>query len=109
MTTLFIHPHDPNYVRRITVVDSTHVKLAQVDEFGDDLASLVCHVGQFRSDDSPLGIAVQALIRDYKESLKPCETCGGKGEIKTAVYSHPTLPDGTERIEVCDNCLERQK
>lgn len=71
MTTLFIHPHDPNYVRRITVVDSTHVKLAQVDEFGDDLASLVCHVGQFRSDDSLLAIAVQALIRDYKKSLKP--------------------------------------
>ena len=67
MTTLFIHPHDPNYVRRITVVDSTHVKLAQVDEFGEELASLVCHVGQFGVNDKHLTVAVRALIREYKK------------------------------------------
>ena len=33
-----------------------------------------------------------------------CETCKGKGYIETAVYHHPTLPDGTERIEECDEC-----
>ena len=70
MTTLFIHPHDHNYVRRITVIDSTHVKLAQVDEFGDDLGSSAYHVGQFHGDESHLAIAVQALIRDYKKSLR---------------------------------------
>ena len=33
-----------------------------------------------------------------------CETCKGKKYIKTTVYHHPTLPDGTERIEECDEC-----
>jgi DnaJ-class molecular chaperone len=33
-----------------------------------------------------------------------CETCNGKGYIHTAVYHHPTIPDGTERVEVCDEC-----
>ena len=25
-----------------------------------------------------------------------CETCNGKGYIHTAVYHHPTIPDGTD-------------
>jgi len=70
MTTLFIHPHDNSYVRRITVVDSTHVKLSQLDEFGDEFGSIVCHVGQFGVNDKQLTIAVRALIRDYKLQLK---------------------------------------
>lgn len=36
----------------------------------------------------------------------PCETCNGKGYVHTVVYSHPTLPDGTERVEVCDECID---
>ena len=37
-------------------------------------------------------------------NMNTCETCKGKMYIKTTVYSHPTLPDGTERIEECDEC-----
>jgi hypothetical protein len=70
MTTLFIHPHDPSYVRRITAVDVTHVKLSQLDEFGDEFGSIVFHVGQFGVNDKHLTIAVRALIRDYKLQLK---------------------------------------
>ncbi len=33
-----------------------------------------------------------------------CLSCKGEGYVLTAVYSHPTIPDGTERYEVCDEC-----
>ena len=36
-----------------------------------------------------------------------CETCKGNGYIHTAVYSHPTIADGTERVEVCDECKHK--
>ncbi len=38
-----------------------------------------------------------------------CETCNGKGYIQTAVYSHPTIPDGTKCYEICDECKHNDK
>ena len=35
---------------------------------------------------------------------KDCKVCKGEGYVLTAVYSHPTIPAGTERVEVCDEC-----
>ena len=32
---------------------------------------------------------------------KDCPTCKGE-DMKQ--FSHPTIPDGTERYEVCDEC-----
>ena len=40
---------------------------------------------------------------------KDCETCNGKGYIQTAVYSHPTIPDGTKCYEICDECKHNDK
>lgn len=36
-----------------------------------------------------------------------CETCDGSGLIVTAVYCHPTIADGTELIETCDECRSK--
>jgi len=33
-----------------------------------------------------------------------CETCSGKGYIHTT--GHPSLPDGTEYVERCDECYQ---
>ncbi len=33
-----------------------------------------------------------------------CETCSGKGYIHTT--GHPSLPDGTEYVERCDECYK---
>ena len=38
-----------------------------------------------------------------------CETCNGRGYINTTVYSHPTIKDGTERVERCDDCHNTKK
>ncbi len=39
---------------------------------------------------------------------KDCPTCKGEGYVLTAVYSHPTIPDGTERYEICDECKHNE-
>ena len=40
---------------------------------------------------------------------KDCKVCKGDGYVLTAVYSHPTIPDGTERYEICDECKNNKQ
>tara|TARA_Y100000385_G_C13091998_1_gene639259 strand:+ start:193 stop:525 length:333 start_codon:yes stop_codon:yes gene_type:complete len=64
-------------------------------------------------------INAQDIVRDaaydarrrtlLTKTINTCETCKGKGHIETAVYHHPTLPDGTQRIEECDECKQTNK
>lgn len=42
-----------------------------------------------------------------KHHIMKCETCDGSGLIVTAVYCHPTITDGTELIETCDECRSK--
>jgi hypothetical protein len=49
-------------------------------------------------------IHTNTLNHSNFNTMKYCETCNAKRYIQTAVYHHPTIPDGTERVEVCDEC-----